>query len=319
MRKSRAFRPEAGLPLEERSVPASFGGVFGGLVGSLPAQDAQKVLQSFGTFQRTYTQDVRSILLPSGTTNPSTNRPAFDQAIGQALVALNTSIDATIANLPTAATLDATIQDELLGTGPNSLKTLLAAVPTPTTTQFQAARDFSRESLMFTNQVANQVAQQVRSAPVPAGTISSQVVRQDLQQVRNAYRTFGQTYNNNVRSILLATGTTPSANRAAFDQSVATALNTLNAGITSALGNLPTSVKSSLTTTIGNDLLTGSSTSGNSLQARLASLQTPGGTRGLAPLFFRIGSFAEIGISEATVTRDILKAVNQFNASPTAS
>src|SRR5262249_38302999 len=131
-RTVRAFRPVVGEALEDRTVPsppglrASIGPGFGRLIGSLPAQDAQLVLRAFGTFQRTYNQDVRSVLLPVGTTNPSANRPAFDQAVASALVTLNASIGAAIANLPTASSLAATIQGELIGGGSNTLQAMLA-------------------------------------------------------------------------------------------------------------------------------------------------------------------------------------------------
>ena len=85
LRQRRTFRPVVGEALEERTVPSPFGlggafvhfgGSFGRGIASVPAQDARQVAQEFATFQQTYSQDVRSVLLPAGTTNPSTRQIA---------------------------------------------------------------------------------------------------------------------------------------------------------------------------------------------------------------------------------------------------
>jgi hypothetical protein len=324
LRQRRAFRPVVGETLEDRTVPSpfGFGGFFGGFGGffgrgiaSVPAQDARQVAQAFGTFQRTYFQDVRSILLPAGTTNPGNNRAAFDMAVATALGTLNTSIDNAIGNLPTSSSLATTIQGELLGSGSNSLQTLLAAIPTPSAMSFRSFRVFNRESTLFINQVEGNVVNQVRTAQAPSGSISATTVQQDLGQVQTAFQTFRQTYFNDVQTILLPSGTTnPSASRTAFDQAVGTALGTLNTSIDSALSNLPSAVTATLDTTIQNDLLTGTSTAGNSLQARLAALQTPTSTQSFASFVFRISSSLAIGSAQSQVTHDIVIAVNQYNA-----
>jgi hypothetical protein len=324
LRQRRAFRPVVGAALEDRTVPSRFGfggflGGFGGFFGrgisSVPAQDARQVAQAFGTFQQTYFQDVRSILLPAGTTNPATNRAAFDAAVATALGNLNTSIDTTIANLPASSSLAATIQGELLGSGPNTLQTLLAAVPTPSDISFRSFRTFNREAAVFINQIERTVTSQVSSAQGPSGSISTATVQQDLAQVQTAFQTFRQTYFGDVQTILLPSGTTnPSANRMAFDQAIGTALGMLNTSIDSALSNLPSALTATLDTTIQNDLLSSGSSTGNSLQARLAALQTPSSTGSFSNFVFRIGSSLTIGGAQGQVTRDITIAVNQYNA-----
>jgi hypothetical protein len=324
LRQRRVFRPVVGARLEDRTVPSpfGFGGFFGGFGGffgrgiaSVPAQDARQVAQEFGTFQQTYSQDVRSILLPAGTTNPASNRPAFDAAVATALGTLHQSIDTTIGNLPSSSSLAATIQGELLGSGPNTLQTLLAAIPTPTNIRFGSFRVFNREAALFINQVEGNVVSQVRTAQAPSGSISPTTIQQDLGQVQTAFQTFRQTYFNDVQTILLPSGTTdPSANRAAFDQAVGTALGTLNTAIDSALSNLPTALTATLNTTIQNDLLSSGSSTGSSLQARLAALQTPASTPSFSAFVFRLSSSQTIASAQGQVTRDIAIAVNQYNA-----
>lgn len=320
MRKTQTFRPTGGEVLEDRTVPSGgLDGIFGGLIGSVPAQDARQVAQAFATFERTYSQDVRTILLPSGTTDFTASRQAFDKAIGSALADLNTSIDTTIKNLPTAATLQSTVQDELLGSGPNSLSTQLAAIPTPSDLTYRSASSFSREGLRDIYQTAGQVTDQVRIAPAPTGTITAQAVRQTLQSVENAFRTFNQTYNQAVQSTLLPKGTTdPSTNRAAFNAAVTTALNTLNTSVASAVSTNLSALPPTLATTIQNDLLTTTAspgtTSDNSLQGRLAAITTPSSNRFFPTLAFRFQSYMAIGRADGQVVQDILAAVRQYNS-----
>jgi hypothetical protein len=329
MSTKRSFRPDSIATLEDRAVPSGFGfhfegggdfggrggqGGLGGLIASIPAQDAQLVRQAFQQFDQTYLTDVRTILLPSGTTDPSANRAAFDTAVGTALGDLNTAIDSAIGNLPNAATLEAEIEAELLGTASTSLQSELAAIPTPTAVTFSTTRSFVRSSQGDIGQVAATVTQQVASAPLPTGAITTATVQTDLQAIRSAFQTFSQSYNTAVKTTLLASGTTPTANRAAFDTAVGTALTTLNTSITSALSNLPTSVATSLTTTIQNDLLTGTQTAGTDLQARLTALKTPTTTRGFGTWFFRLGSSLNIGFAQGQVIHDLAVAVNAYNS-----
>ena len=166
-----------------------FGGFFGRGVASVPAQDARQVAQAFGTFQQTYSQDVRSILLPARTDQPG-EQPAGVQCGGHlGLGTLNTSIDATIANLPASSSLATTIQGELLGSGTNTLQTLLGAIPTPSNIGFRSFRVFNRESTLFINQIAGNVSNQVRTASAPTGSISQTTIQQDLSLVQTDFQT----------------------------------------------------------------------------------------------------------------------------------
>src|SRR4051794_10088955 len=153
MRRSRrAFRPVVAEMLEVRAVPSAAGLEIGGLFGSVPAQDAQQVGRAFGAFQRAYNQAVRSTLLPTGTTDPSANRPAFDRAIASALITLNVSIRSTVADLPNGPALADTIQGELIGPGANTLQSLLLAIPTPADLGADAVRNLTRTATADINQ-----------------------------------------------------------------------------------------------------------------------------------------------------------------------
>jgi len=307
--------------LEDRAVPSSFGGLFGSSISSVPAQDARLVSQEFQKFVLAYNGAVSNDLLSA---TPNTTQ--FNKDVNTALTNLFNSIQGDIKNLSTASTLGTTINGQLLGTGTGSTSleaTLdnLAATAPPTASNFRSVRTFLRQSLSAINRTASTVVQQVRSAPAPAGSISSQTVQTVLSAVRSSFQTFSQTYSSDVRTVLLSSGTT---NRTAFDAAIGTApgtpasgtpLATLNAGVASAVSTLPSSVTSTLTTTLQNDLLTGGSTSGNSLQARLAAIPSPTGTGFLSTGLFRIRSGLVIGSGEARVVSDILSAVKQFNAS----
>jgi hypothetical protein len=313
IRKSRTFRPAVADALEARTVPSSSG--IGGVIASLPVEDSQQVVRAFRAFQQTYNDDVLTILAPPGTISPSSNRAAFDQAIGSALGTLNGSIDTSIANLPAAQSLGATIRAELLGTGPNTLQAQLATIPSPGSVSFASQKAFTREASFYINQMSATVAFQVKTAAPPSGSVSSRSVQQDLSSIQGAFRTFSQSYSTSVRKVLLPPGTTnPAANRAAFNQAVATSLSTLNTTIDSALSNLPSSLTATLDKTVQDDLLTGSSTSGNSLQSRLAALQTPTATQGSTVRIFQIGSTLTVVGARLQVDRDVVIAVGQFNA-----
>jgi len=136
MRKTKAYRPAAAEALEDRAVPTTG-------IASLPSVDAQKVMDAFRAFETTYYQDVQTILMAPGTTSPSANRAAFDSAISSAANNLNTSIDKTIATLPSASTLQSTIQNQVAGAS-QSMVTQLQAIPTPKEVASGALKAFSQ-------------------------------------------------------------------------------------------------------------------------------------------------------------------------------
>jgi hypothetical protein len=291
---------------------------------SLPAQDARQVAKAFRTFQQTYAQDVRLLLLPAGTSDPSVNRPTFDQVVGAGLGALNASIDGITANLAAAPTLAATIRGELLGPDANSLQTLLAAIPTPAKVGVVTAGAFTSEGSQIINHVASTVTNQVKTSQGAAAgaagtTVSQATTRQVLGQVGGAFRGFGQTYSSNVQTVLVPVGTVDaSINRPTFDQAIARALNDLNANVVTALGKLPPSLIATLKPTVQNDLLNNGSNAGNNLQSRLLAIRSPVNARDGSLNAFRFASSLNISTAQNLLSRDILVAINQYTTSPTA-
>jgi putative membrane protein len=103
---------------------------------------------------------------------------------------------------------------------------------------------------------------------------ASTLPAKDAAAVQKAFQTFEQSYTKDVRTILFASGTTPSANLSAFNTAVGTgtgtpastsALGTLETSINSAVANLSTA--SALTTQIDGELTT--------LQSNLTSITVP--------------------------------------------
>jgi hypothetical protein len=98
-------------------------------------QDARAIQREFGTFVRSYFTDVRTILFQAGTDgsiNPAANRASFDAQVATDLNTLSASITTTLGNVPSSGTLLTKVQDALVGAGSDSLKSRLAAIPTPT-------------------------------------------------------------------------------------------------------------------------------------------------------------------------------------------
>ena len=107
---------------------------------------------------------------------------------------------------------------------------------------------------------------------------------QELATVAAAFKTFEQTYANDVNTELFRpTWTTHGvsvntvANRTAFNTSINTALNTLTSKITSSVAvlNLGTNGTNALTTTIESELLSSNSTYPANLQTVLTDMATP--------------------------------------------
>jgi hypothetical protein len=272
------------------------------------------VAQAFASFAKSYAADVKTILFASGTTNPSTNRPAFDTAVGTLLTSLNTTIAADVANLPTATSLKSTIQGQILGTTATSLQGALAEVASPTTNTRRAAFTFSFLAAIDIGQTAAQVTAEVRSAPAPSGTIPGSTVFGDMNAIHAAFQTFGQTYSTDISTILNPTGTTnPSANRSAFDSAIGSALATLQTNVNAAIANLPTSVTTSLATTIQSDLLTGTSTTGTSLQSILAALASPTTSKSSLRAF-QAAALLDASIAEGKIEGSVIVAVSRYNS-----
>lgn len=302
-----------------------FGG-YGGLNISVPSQDAQAVHKAIQTFEQSYANDVNTILL-SSTGTPTSNRAAFDAQVATDLQTLNTAIDAAIKNLPDAATLDTTIQNELLtpatttgtATGTTtatatSLQAQLAAIATPTTTNWWTGRSYLRQSFWAIGDTASQIEQQVSSATPPTGSITNTTAQTLVSSVKTAFQTFTQGYANAV------TTTPPSTSRTAFDNAVSTLVSTLNTSIQSAVtaANLPaatTGSLSTLATRLTADIVTPTTgATGASLQEKLAALTTPASSTGWPEYLFQAFSNHTIRRSQNQVITDIISALSSYNS-----
>jgi hypothetical protein len=295
--------------LEDRAVPAGpgGGGLFGGLFGSIPAQDAAKVAQEFVKFDQTYFKDVQTILF-NGSTPTATTRASFDQAVNTALGNLNTAIDKDIANLPSASTsLDATIQNELTGSASTSLQSELAALTTPTSSGFLSQLMFDIQAARVIVPVTSQVVNQVATAPAPAGGIDAATVQKAISTIASAFQSFRMGYNQAVQTDLL--GSTP--DRSKFDSDVAGLITTLNTAVT---GAIPSQLPASVGTTITN-LLVSNTTNTFNLQDNLKSLPTPTAGSRFSTFLFNWGSAFYTGAAQAQVVHQLIMAVQTYNNS----
>jgi hypothetical protein len=270
-------------------------------------KDAQKVVQAFETFKRSYLQAVNTDLVQPSTLNTA----QFNTDVATAFSTLSSGVTLDIQNVvATNSTLTSTVQGQL-----TTLQTQLGAVTLPATANPRAIRTYERQVLQDINQTEFQMAQKVRLATPPAGSVSGQMVSQTINQVVSAFQTFTTAYFNAVQSDLLAAGTTnPSANKAQFDQDVTTALSALNTSMTGALNSsLPSALTGTLNTTISSDI-NGASTTPPSLQTNLLNIALPQSTNLFPLLLFRLESSFTIARGENQVLRDIVSAVSTFNS-----
>src|SRR5262249_50696407 len=137
-------------------------------------------------------------------------------------------------------------------------------------------------------------------AALPAQVMDARLVQQDFVK-------FAQSYNQDVRTILLKADSSghvdPSANRDAFTAQVQTDPATLGTSLARDTANLAS--PTNLATTVHNELV---GSDANSLQSRLTTLATPSGSRGLSFRQFQAGSVFAIGSTDGQVERQVLAA-----------
>jgi hypothetical protein len=313
MRRTRVFRPIVGEALESRTVLSTLDVTVANLINSVPLADSQLVNTAFVNFETTYSQAMQSVFLPKGTTNPADNRPAFDAAVATALGTLGGSINSAIHNLPSAASLGQSFQAAIVGATPGSLQSMLNSLVTPTT--MRGARQFAKTAVKEIAQIANMILPQVSSATEPANSVAVATVAQDMNQVGTVLQTFVQSYQTAEKTVLIPAGTTnPAANRPAFDQAVNSALTTLNAGIASALNNVPPTLAASLKAIVTRDLLASNPPTGASLQEALAAVPSPTSARRNAINKFLKQASAAFGNAENKLSDDILGAIKAYNS-----
>ena len=315
MNKTKRFQPALNDRLEDRTVPTGgfFGGpgdFLGGLIGSLPAKDAQAVSQAFHMFDETYAKDVQSTLYNGGAPT-ATTRAAFDTQIDQALTDLNTAIGTAVTNLK-STTLAPAITAVLIGSDPSTLQSELHAVATPTSGSFRSELRFFHSALNSILPATSNVVKQVSNTPDPSGAIGISAVKTDLSTIGAAFQTFSQSYNTAVKTDLNVT--TP--NTTQFKTDVTTALTTLNTAVTGAFSNLPASVASSLSTTVMNDILSNTTVTSN-LQDKLAGLTLPTSGNRFSLFIFRWQSGGAIARAQGQVAHHLISAVSTYNSTLT--
>lgn len=136
--------------------------------GSITASAFNTVLTSvndaFSTFRKAYNSAITT-----STTSPSSNRTAFDAAVGTALGTLNTSLASAVSTLPSAvsSSLDTEFSADILNTANASgnLQTRLSNIATPTSGFFSMLNFRFRSSIAIGNaqdHVVNQLYSAVR-------------------------------------------------------------------------------------------------------------------------------------------------------------
>ena len=272
---------------------------------------------AFNTFRQAYNNDFRTVLYGTsadGAVNPAANRAAFDAAVANDLAALNTAVAGDVANLGDGATLAATLQGEILGTGADSLQGQLAAIATPSGAYNASTRLFQNNSAIAIRSVAADLTNQVRTdasaSPSDPGstttttTPSSTVVRTAQQGVSTAVQTFRTAYGAALSTTLYAPAADgsigPAANRPAFDAQVATDLATLDASVAAAIAPLPNSAA-----LVASSRAAINGSASTSLQSELAALPTPSGPYTTSARTFSAQSGAAINGLQASIFSQI--------------
>jgi len=113
------------------------------------SQAAAAVRSAFGAFLNDYFKAVQGTLLAAGSNgqvSPSSNRPAFDTKVSQAIQSLDTTLTASLARYPATSGLGSKLQSTIEGTGPSSLQGQLASLATPESSQGAVVRNFTLAS-----------------------------------------------------------------------------------------------------------------------------------------------------------------------------
>jgi hypothetical protein len=138
-------------PLIQHSVP-----VPGADDDSVPSswwQALQNIRDAFTTFLNDYFQAVRSVFLGAsqyGQIDTLADRSTFDADVNAALQVLDGRLSEIVNSVnsdPASSTLTVGIREAILGDGPDSLKSQLAVLPTPTGSQATMLREFTRGTL----------------------------------------------------------------------------------------------------------------------------------------------------------------------------
>jgi hypothetical protein len=310
--KTRMFRPALLDRLEDRTVPSGPGVVFalGVQIGIAPNVDAQIVSNAFTTFEQMYNADVTTVLIAGGAIHPAN----FTMAVNNALLVLNSTIGNTLSNLPSATSPASAIAGELIGAAATTMQTRLAALKVPTSAQSHFTRLYVAQADAIIATFDNMVFKQVANATPPTGSVTVDRFQSVLSRISSEIGKFNQAYVGSIFSVLVPFGTTnPSANKAAFDSTVATELQTLSGKILQDIGTLPASVVQRLSTAIPNDILSNPTNSAN-LQDALAAVPAPTtiAFSGIATYMNRSSKVISAGVQ--SIVNELTAALNAYNS-----
>jgi len=139
----------------------------------------------------------------------------------------------------------------------------------------------------------------------------------DVRATNHAFATFRQSFNNDIKTILLKadTGGTidPAANRAAFDAKVLTDIQALNTTLAAKVKGINSTT---LATSIQNKLL---GSDPKSLESRLSALSTPTDSKGFSLRVFRLNSSLAMTIAQNQVDSLIHRARVQARNTSTST
>ena len=211
---------------------------------------------------------------------------------------LSKTIVSNVANL-SSSTLPATIQGQVVGSGPTSLAGQLAAIAPPPTNTPQAILGFVMQADQRIAQTANQVIDEVVQAPVAPALTTAQ---QDTVAVHQQVQTFTQSYFQAARPLLYSKGPiTPTA----FQKTVASKVAALKISLSKTLENLPNS--QSVLAELDKILTAGIS----SLQSALAAIPLPTAKDPSTIPAFVAASYQAIRNAEQQIAEAIAGSVGQ--------
>jgi hypothetical protein len=335
-----SFRPRISEILESRAVPATTGVLtptgIPGLFVKLPTQVSlanPQVQAAFTAFDASYVRAVDALLSaagPDGLFVPSSSRAAFVQAIDQSLTTLAEQLVASLSpgSTTTTTTTGSTttavanqVTAAIVGNGSNSLESellglslaqLQLSIPNPLASTGGSGQALvpnavtTAELVRQTTRVpvAEAVGPATTGADATATTSPSSPSSIAANDVRSAFTNFLNDYFGAVQKVLLAPGSSPQANRAAFNAKVAQSLQSLENSLTATLGRYPA------TAGLGPQIKAAIEGPGaSSLQGQLASLATPQGAQAAVVREFTLGSTQAIAQALALISGDVSKLI----------
>jgi hypothetical protein len=280
-------------------------------------QNSAQVHAAFEAFAKSYLAAVDGVLLApnhAGGLDPAAHRPAFDAAVKQALETLVHRVVAALGDQPAGSTLSTQVVDAILGDGADSLENQLKALSTSAIEGIADSSDsLPTDATQTIQQAATRVATMLEApsavAPVviqgqavaiagataaaPDDAPAAEASSLALSQAREAFSNFLSDYYRAVRDVLLATGADGTMDAAAaregFDARVGASLKAL---VDAVSRDLESASSSPVVTARVQSAIEGPGSC--SLEAQLASLQTPDSLEAATVRAFTIGAFRAV-------------------------